>query len=824
MSRASLLAFFDEIRKQDGTFLVHDDGYRLTRRSYRELGAASDLLAHRFANAGVQPGHKVVLYAENRPEWVAALWAILRLGAVAVPVDYRSSREFVERVVAITRPKLLLHGFETEGSPSVVSWNLAEIEWSTGVAGPPAVHRDLAEILFTSGATAEPKGVTITHRNILANLEPVETEIRKYLRYEKPFHPVRFLNLLPLSHMFGQSMAAFIPAVLGGEVYLRSGMDPRDVAGLVHSQRISVLISVPRILEVLREYVTALYPETRDVLPAGTSWLRRWWHYRRVHRLFGWKFWAFITGAAPLPPELEEFWRGLGYVVIQGYGLTETAPIVTLNHPFHTKKGTVGKPIGGVEIKIAEDGEVLVKGANVTEGYFDAAEGDVLDGGRTIVDGWLHTDDIGELDPDGGLRILGRKKEMIVTPEGLNVFPEDVERVLLGTGLVREAAVVGRRENDRETVHAVLIGDEPEEAVRAANRVLEAHQRIRDFSVWPHSELPRTEGTRKIRRIEIRRWVEGEAKPTPPSSARGIAAVLARYAGSREIRPDMSIDELGLSSLDRVQLLTELEQRSGVTVDESALQSLRTVAELEALASRPAAPQARFEFARWNRRWWARAIRRVSLPTWILPIGRLFAWVRVEGLEHLTNLKGPVIFAANHQSHFDVPVILRALPSRWRYNVSPAMSKEFFAAYFHPEGRTFPERFRAWRLYALSALFFNAFPLPQREAGARDTLRYIGELASAGTSILIFPEGKRTDKGEIYPFQPGVGMIAAKVGLPVVPVRLAGLEKILHKDARMAVPGRATVRFGAPLSLQGDDYALLARQVEEAVREMGYTK
>jgi 1-acyl-sn-glycerol-3-phosphate acyltransferase len=213
-------------------------------------------------------------------------------------------------------------------------------------------------------------------------------------------------------------------------------------------------------------------------------------------------------------------------------------------------------------------------------------------------------------------------------------------------------------------------------------------------------------------------------------------------------------------------------------------------------------------------------VRRISLPTWILPIARIFAWVRVEGLEHLENLQGPVLFAANHQSHMDTPAILAALPARWRYRLAPAMAKEFFKAHFFPKGFTRRARVTNSLNYYLAALFFNAVPLPQREAGARQALRYSGDLFGEGYSVLLFPEGRRTLAGEFLPFQAGVGMIASRLGVPVVPIRLEGLDQILHQKAKMASPGRARVAFGPPLRLTGEDFAGLARQVEEAVKRL----
>jgi long-chain acyl-CoA synthetase len=280
-----------------------------------------------------------------------------------------------------------------------------------------------------------------------------------------------------------------------------------------------------------------------------------------------------------------------------------------------------------------------------------------------------------------------------------------------------------------------------------------------------------------------------------------------------------------LSSLDRVELMVALEDAFETHIDEGAFANARNISQLRTLVEEPrAAPEAPagegVEFPSWNRSVLARAVRRVSLPTWILPLGRLFAWMRVEGREHLAGIAGPVIFAANHQSHMDTPMIMAALPGRLRYRIAPAMAKEFFKAHFFPSDYGRVAWFTNSLNYYLSALFFNAFPLPQREAGARQTLRYIGEVLEDGFSVLIFPEGKRTDTGAIDRFRPGIGMIASRLNVPVVPVRLDGLDRVLHHTWRMAKPGRIRVAFGAPIRLSGDDFEALARRVEDAVRAL----
>ncbi len=805
MKRETLLDFFGSMAGSSEPFLVYDDGFRSYSRTYMEAAAAARGFAARLRTAGMAPGDRVILWAENRPEWVVAFWGCLLAGIVVVPLDYRASAGFLERVRAKVGAGLVLLGDEVHG---VDGWKISAIDWSApeGDFRAHTPSRDhLAEIIFTSGATAEPKGVLITHRNILANIVPVEREVLKYRKWARPFLPIRFLNLLPLSHMFGQVLSTFIPPMLEGITVFVRGYNPEEIIRQIRARRISVLVAVPKMLEILREYVERLHPETLEPPPAGEHWSMRWWRYRKVHSLFGWKFWAVIVGAAPLPPELEEFWGRLGFVVIQGYGLTETAPIVTLNHPFHARKGTVGTPIGGVEVRIADDGEVLVRGENVTGGYYG-------EGASVASDGWLHTGDIGEIDAEGRLSIRGRKKEMIVTPEGLNVFPEDVERVLNRQPGVRESAVVGSGR-----VHAVLVlaaGGDAAEVVRQANAELEDHQRVRDFSVWYSDELPRTEGTRKLKRGEIARWVEsGEVRTEANVPAGGPMEIIQRYAGGRAVSGETTLEELGLSSLERVELMMELG------VPETAFTEAHNVEDLTSQQHAAVKPEA-FDFPRWNRSRPARWIRNVSLSTWILPIGRIFAWVSAGGLENLAAVDGPVIFAPNHQSHFDVPAVLMALPYRWRRRVAPAMSKEFFDAHFHPERYSGSKWFSNSLNYYLSTLFFNAFPLPQREAGALDALRYAGEIAAEGWCPLIFPEGKRTEKGEIHPFQPGVAMMASRLHLPVVPVRLVGFEKILNQHARMATPGRARVIFGKPMRLEGEDFRSLAATLEQAVRDL----
>lgn len=830
MVRETLLDYFNTVAALDGEYLVYDDGFRPRSYSYRALARAAKNFTRILHEHHIAPGDRVVLWSENRPAWVAAFWGCVLSGVAVAPIDERHSPEFLLRVVRITEAKAILIGDQVTMPPldaPVPILRLADLDWESEspplsfVPGPD----NICQILFTSGATAEPKGVVITHRNILANIVPVEREILKYRKYARPFSPVRFLNLLPLSHMFGQAMALFIPPMISGTVVFQRSQNPQEIIRQIKSRRISVVVSVPKILDVLREYVIGRLPETAKSAPASEKFWWRWWRYRKTHNLFGLKFWSFIAGGAALDPALEEFWGNLGFAVIQGYGLTETAPIVTLNHPFHARRGTVGKPIAGVQLRIADDGEVLVRGGNVTSGYYNNPEATR----EAFENGWFHTGDIGELDSTGRLIIKGRKKEMIVLADGRNVFPEDVERALLRAPGVKDAAVIGLPAEGGERVHAVLLLEaaaDPETAVSTANATLEDHQKIRGYTRWSESELPRTEGTRKLKRRELRNRLTGELAPVSTASSRPpdrVGQLLERWTSGRNVGASTSLDDLGLSSLDRVELLVALEQELGQPVDESLFASTKTIADVVALqgGQRPSTQAAAaFHYPTWNRHWFARAFRILNLNFWLLPLAHLFAWVRVEGLEHLAGLRGPVIFACNHQSFFDTPSIFIALPWKWRHRLAPTMRKEFFDAHFHPKQHGPFAWFTNSLNYWLSLLMFNAIPIPQREAGTRQALRALGELVESGDCPLIFPEGRHSSDETIQPFQAGVAMIASRLRIPVVPLRLRGSNRVLPVGARFARPGRVTVVIGEPLNLEGKDYTALAKLLEERIRAL----
>ena len=301
MRRDTLVDYFDSLAGLDGPFIAHDDGYRVRTYTYAEIAALARAFAHRLRAHGVRKSDAVVVWSENRAEWVVALWGALVEGAVLVPIDYRASADYLKRIAAKVSARVVLVGQEVDRAAlddSLTIWPISELSaepirtHSNPLEPPrpesnPIEPTDTAEIIFTSGATADPKGVDITHRNILANIIPIEREIAKYRKYARPFHPIRFLNLLPLSHMFGQSMATFVPPMLAGTVVFSHGYSPSEILRQIKSRRVSVLVCVPKVLDVLRDHAQsrARGAETtqgrhhRWRSPAE-HWAWRWWHYR----------------------------------------------------------------------------------------------------------------------------------------------------------------------------------------------------------------------------------------------------------------------------------------------------------------------------------------------------------------------------------------------------------------------------------------------------------------------------------------------------------------------------------------------------------------
>ena len=841
--------------------IVRASGWRRVRWSYERVVLVARRFARELEARGVVRGERVLLCGENSPEWVAAFWGCLLRGAVVVPLDKESKREFVSSVLRQTGAKMALIDsgvsmFEHLETPLLFLDRLEESVAHHSADPYPVedIEEDaLAEIIFTSGTTQTPKGVLLTHRNLLANLRPLEAEIGKYIKWERPFHPIRFLNLVPLSHVFGQFMGIFVPQLLGGEVHFQDSLNPAQIVSRTREARISVIVLVPRLLEGLREWVTRDYAargregELSTLLASaeGTHVLRRWWMFRRAHSRFGWKFWAFLSGGATLDEATDTFWRRLGFAVLQGYGMTETASLISVNHPFKQSRGSIGKLMPGYEVRLDETGEIVVRGPSVSPGYW-SAQGDI----DAHAGGWLRTGDIGEMDADGNLYFKGRKKDVIVTAAGLNVYPEDLEAALNRQPEVRSSCVIAwEGARGPEPLAVIILRDEQasaEAVVERANSELAEHQRVRRWFVWTEPDFPRT-ATHKTLKREVAAMVfekmsvrgespEGDAfdaqqheRETHPASRSFIVSEAARLSGNEPSRLDPSANlttDLKLDSLGRVELLSALEDRYQIEIDEAAFTAATTVDDIEKLIRGETPEEAQgapYPYPGWSRTAPIRWLRVILFYTLVLPFTRGMSRMRVEGREHLDELTGPALFVSNHVTLADHALILAALPKGLRHRLAIAMEGERLRGWLHPHAGTgLFTRLRLFAQYVLVATFFYVFPLPKR-SGFRRSFAYAGACVERSESVLVFPEGERAARGrmEMNSFKSGIGVLARELGVPIVPVKLRGLYELKRRKQYFASRGQVTVVFGEAVRFDpGVEAAQIAAELERRVARL----
>ncbi|MGA7383091.1 MAG: AMP-binding protein [Terriglobales bacterium] len=817
------------------TAYVQPHGYRTQRWSYQQVALTAIRFARDLEARGIGKGDRVLLWGPNSAEWVAVFWGCVLRGAVVVPLDDIATPDFFLSVHQQVNAKLLLASREHVQSsiPTFVLENLAEVMAPHSSSPYPSADlapSDILQIVFTSGTTAEPKGVVISHGNVLANLAPLEAEIRNYLKYERFVHPIRFLNLLPLSHVFGQFLGMFLPPLLGGTVVFQETLKPSDVIRTIRRERVSVLVTVPRVLQSLKEKIERDLSDDRRLEPfqtafhasKGKHFLRRWWIFRRIRRQFGWKFWAFISGGAALDHVTEEFWDRLGYAVIQGYGLTETTSLISVNHPFRLGKGSIGKVLNGREVKLAEDGEILVRGGGVAAGYWD---GNAL---QPVSDaqGWYRTGDVGELDAAGNLYFKGRKKEVIVTPAGMNVYPEDLEAALRRQPGVKEALVVASPRDGNAEPCAVLIlrpgESHPEAVVAAANQSLAEYQRMRGWFLWPEDDFPRT-STQKPRRNLVQQAVQAQpsGQDIPSSSmADLISRVTGRTLADLSDNADLESD-LNLSSLDRVELLGALEDRYQADFNETGFAALKTVGDLHRMIQGEIASRAQFHYPRWVLRWPVTWVRLLVHYLLLRPAVFLLGWPHIEGRETLRGVRGPVLVICNHIGDVDPGFVLTALPARLRHKLAVATGGEALEILHTPSaGRNLVARAYDRVKWILGVSLLNLFPLP-REAGFRESFAYAGECVDRGYSILVFPEGRHTVDGKLRPFRAGVGLLASNLGIPIVPVRIDGLFEVKQAGRKFAWPGEVRVKLGAPIQPRSmADPQEIGRELQKIVESL----
>ena len=814
--------------------LLIKPSFRYLVWSYADLWSDSGRVASFLQDKGVERGDRILLWGPNMPQWALGFFGALRAGAIPVPLDVRSAHDFVSKVVEQTEPRL---AFVSKASQQTAPGDLLSGLFSVSledldqqVAGfstePTAVDvkpDDLAEIMFTSGTTGDPKGVKLTHRNIVSNARAIQNIF--------PSSPSdRLLSLLPLSHMLEQCGGLLVPLLGGARVVYPVSRQPSLLFKAIQENQITLLLMVPQGLqlimngierEVERQEKAGTWRAMHRITPRIPMVARRR-IFGSVHKSLGGRLRCILSGGAFLEPDLAQKWENLGIPVVEGYGATEASPAIAFNSLSRRVLGSVGRSLPGQEVRIAEDGEVLVRGPNVTPGYWRNEQATEA----AFEKEWYKTGDLGYLDDSGQLYLRGRKKDLIVLANGQNVYPEDIERLLNTHPAVTEGIVVGlpAEGGGGETVHAVLLINEPQlsrDVVEEVNGNLADHQRISGYTVWHREDFPRTP-TLKVKKALVLDHLKEAASPSlestdvaPESATSAPIDPLVRLVGQiaqvpiTAVEPEKTLgSDLGLDSLGRVELLSMVEQELGVYIDESLLGPSTTFGELQQLVAQQAQVKgAPLSFYRWPLTAWCTNLREA------IQLAILFPWLstryqgQATGLENLGNLKGPVLFAINHNAiRWDSALVLNLLPRPWRRRLAYAAAAEL----------TFGKR---W-IGISAALIGNAFPL-SRDTAIRTSLEHIGSLLDRDWNVGIFPEGIQLLGQEMQPFQSGTGLLAVDCRIPVVPLHLVNQGRLPRGP--FGLPGRevVSVRIGTPLVFSpATTYAEATEQIENAVRRL----
>lgn len=807
--------------------LIIKPGFRTRTWRYRDLAFQVPRVARALTDAGLTRGDRLVIWAVNRPEWAVGFLAAAHAGLVSVPLDVRSTDDFAEKIAQQTQPKLVLASRQTVEAARRLGVPVIEVESLPDVARAkeplPAVAADpddLLMVIFTSGTTGDPKGVMLSHRNVASNARALIDVF--------PFGPdERLLSVVPLSHMFGLTCDLLAPLAAGKTVVYPISRQPAVLVKTFRDFKVTMLLIVPQGLRLLSNAIErkvdatgkrATFERLHRMARRLPRFARRLL-FRPVLSQFGGRLRTFAVGASALEPELARRWSTMGIDCLQGYGATEMSPVISFTRPGRNRIGTVGEVIPGVEIRIANDGEVLARGSNRFIGYWQNPEATAA---AIDAEGWYHSGDIGELDADGFLTLRGRKKDMIALPDGQKVYPDDVEAVLARDERIRDASVVGLDEDGSGAkVHAVLLTDDTDSAaavVRDANARLAGHQQIRGWSVWPEDDFPRTPSL-KVKKRLVLELLHAESTAAPGGSKGGngvsaraavatVAGLTSQVAGVplSQVRPESRLEaDLGLDSLGRVELLSVIEEELGAFIDDGQLDPDASVAELEriVLAAGDARPET--GIYGWPLNPLVRAVGIGLQELLMVPFVGLFYRVRVRGEQHLKGLEGPVIFVPNHHLHSDNAIILTHLPLVWRWRLSVAAAADDI----------FGNRLRGLG----AAVLGNAFPLA-REGAVRRSLELLGARLDRNFSVLIYPEGELTVGGPMKPFKAGAGLIAVEGATPVVPmkVRIHRLSWVDQRGPGTSPRGDVEIIFGEPIHFAArTDATVATERLQEAV-------
>jgi len=858
--------------------------------SYGEVGRQVRGVAQGLLGMGLERGTRAAVLSENRPEWFIAYMGIVRAGGIVVPLDAQLSPAEWRTLIEDSECRLtfvsgsLLPGLQEalagraaagaiiclDAPPAgaAAAKTLAQLV-EEGLALDPApalpesTPADIMTIIYTSGTTGRPKGVMLTHGNIVSEISLVLQAIHADERDT-------LLCLLPLQHVLSSIINVLLPMLLGAQVNFIESLKRTEILEALESGKVTILVTVPQFFYLLHKRIEEELARKAGVarrafhgLRLLNRFCRRTLHcnpgrlfFRRIHRAFGSRMRLFVSGGSAFDPEIAQVFYDLGFTILQGYGLTETSGACSTTRVDNNVIGSVGPALPGVEIRIVDPdesgvGEIAIRGPMVMKGYYrnPAATAEVLR------DGWLYSGDLGRLDERGNLFVTGRKKEVIVLPNGKNIYPDELEAHYGRCPCIREIAVVGvaRRgaAEPGEQLHAVIVPDFEylrekkianarvvirDEVARLSNQ-LPRYKRLMSYQIQAEP-LPRTT-TRKIKRLELKALLEAgalaqavPARSGEPQSADDVALLQSpvgqevllclREAHRRkvEIDPGMNLElDLGFDSMERVELLAGLERALNLKLPEDFGVEIHTVRDLivrlqervEVAPGLPAAGRstwsgilsaealagdadARIDFAgRWL------TIFKYSVLRLIYLLMRVLLRLEVRGRENLP-ARGPFLICPNHLSFIDPLVVISALPYR-------LFRHTFFLGY----SAIFQKG-----VMGLLARLAGVIPV-DADANLLRAMKIGAWGLRSGRILCIFPEGGRSFDGTLQEFRKGAAILARETGAALVPVRIRGTYEVWPRDSRRIRLHKVTVRFGRPLEPGSGSYEEDTERLRAAV-------
>ncbi|MEP6947547.1 MAG: AMP-binding protein [Acidobacteriota bacterium] len=862
-------------------------------------------VAYRLGQENVGFGDRVALIGENHPSWAIAYLGTLYHGAVCVPLDPHGEIDTItnflensEAKVAFLSPDQTSRFQQIEEKlgkhiPAVV-WNLENStngfqpfeDWATtefpdsfAAEMPKAEGSDNALLMYTSGTTGTPKGVPLTHGNIVGELSGVN-DVLKLSDKE------RILSLLPLFHAYLQIVNLWVATTFGPQVGYLKELTPGELAESMKVFKPTILTTVPRLWYLFHKKIfdaVAAKPKPVQMLFRAMLGINGFTRntfglnlgsrlFGAVHESFGGKLRIAISAGSRFDESVAEDFHRLGFTIIQGYGLTETSGAATATPEGDNRVGSVGKPMGDAEIKLADPdkdgvGEVLIRGSVVFEGYYKNPKATAE---AFTEDGWFRSGDLGKLDKDGFLYIVGRGKDVIVLPSGKNVHPEDLEVHYLKCPMVAELAIIGVADESEafagaEKLAAVVVPDfeylkhskiaNSKEAIRheldTLGRELPEYQRVRDYIIRVEP-LPRT-ATNKIKRFQLKKEVESgvisaetkEVKAWEFSAedsalmetpaARAVVAAIKQNAHDPEvIHPNMNLEiDLGLDSLGRAETFAALEQAFSTEFEgEEASQAL-TVGNVVELVNKHGGETTEALSLDLN---WGKILREADdefpeitsvLKTrpffetlaysvykvfWL--IFKVFLRVEVHGLDELKKLDAPYLICPNHQSFLDPFVLCSNYPYKLFRKSFHVGASEFFTN----------------SLMRYIAKMLNVVPVnPDTELMRAMKAGAIG--LKNGMVLNIYPEGERAFDGELHGFKKGAAILATELDLPIVPVALDGLHKVWARGTWKIRASKVKISIGKPFyakdvlagqtpSTDEEAYAAVTEHLKQTITSM----